>query len=100
VSEASLAAYVEGQERLSDAIRTACDPGDPLPDKVGTALAAAFSLFAVDPGLAYLLTISPERAGDDLRRLQWEWRRRYGSLLRDAAAEDGAPEPRSFSSRC
>ena len=92
MSETSLSAYAEGQERLSGAIFAACDLGDPFPDKVGDALAAAFSLLAGDPGLAYLLTISPERAGADLRQMQWGWRKRYGSLLRDAAAEDGAPE--------
>lgn len=92
MSETAVAAYAEGQERLSSAILGACDPDDSLPVKVGAALAAAFSLFVADPGLAYLLTICPERADADLDRLQWDWRRRYGSLLRDAAADDGAPE--------
>lgn len=50
----------------------------------------------MDPGLASLLTTSPERAGADLHELQWDWRRRYGTLLCDAAAEDGAPEPPFF----
>jgi hypothetical protein len=91
VRATSLAAYAQGQERLSSAILGACDPGDAFPTKVRASLATAFSLLAADPGLARLLTISPEPGDDELYRLQWDWFTRYGSLLR-AAAADGAPE--------
>lgn len=91
MNEASVTAYTDGQRRLAGIVAAACDPDDPLAVKVEASLGAAFSLLSADPGLAFLLTIRPERAAD-LHRLQSDWHRHYGSILRHAAAEDGAPE--------
>ncbi|HTT96150.1 MAG TPA: hypothetical protein VMF55_15880 [Solirubrobacterales bacterium] len=94
MTAASLAAYAEGQERLSRAVLGACAPGETLSAKVDAALTAAFSLLASDPVLAFLLTDLPERGDPALLRLRSDWRSRYGELLRDAALRDGAEAPR------
>jgi len=94
--EASLAAYDRGQERLRDAILIACEADAELPAKVEAALRAALSLLASDPDLAHLLTVWPDRADTQLWQRRSEWQRRYGELLRAAAADAGAPAPPFF----
>lgn len=91
-----LAAYEEGQGRLREAITRACEPAAGLPAKVESALGAALSLLAADPDLAHLLAAPPDRADTEAWRRRWEWQRRYGELLRDAAVRDGATVPPFF----
>lgn len=79
----------EGAARLFEDVRAACAGRDGLPARLEAALRVTLVVFEADPALARLLTVDPyleaeDVALDGLRR----WIGRFGSLLRDAVAED------------
>ena len=79
--------YERAAQRLRDTIAAACDPRDAFADRVQAGLRVALALLAADPALARLLTVEPFLGdGDPLPRYR-HWQKRYGALLRRAAAE-------------
>ena len=92
----SAAVYERGAQRLHDAIATSCDPREPFAERVQAALRAALALLAADPTLARLLTVEPCLGSELVIRRHQRWQKRYGALLRRAAAE--SPEASSHPS--
>jgi hypothetical protein len=80
--------YDRGAERLLEAIAATCEPGAGFPEQVERALRATLTLFVADPELARLLAIRPYGAGDEAIGPYQRGLKRYGSLLRRAAASD------------
>jgi hypothetical protein len=78
-----------GAQRLFGLVRSACAGAGDLPTRLEAGLRVALETLAADPELAHLLTAEPY-LGDDEAALeaQREWIRRFGELLRDAAAKD------------
>jgi hypothetical protein len=77
-----------GARRLFGCVRDACAEGEELPVRLEAGLRAALDLLAADPELAHLLIVQPYLGGEEVRDAQLEWTRRFGGLLRDAAAND------------
>jgi hypothetical protein len=87
-----------GARLLYAAVNDACEGGEDLPARLESGLRAVLRVLADEPELAYQLTVAPYMEADDaaLGGLG-EWLRRFGDLLRRAAAEDPrASEESSF----
>jgi hypothetical protein len=78
--------YERGAERLLAAIAVAIRPGAGFPEQVETALSAVLSLFAAEPELGRLLIARPFEGDEAAIDCYQRWQRRYGDLLRAAAA--------------
>jgi hypothetical protein len=78
-----------GAEQLFERVRSTCDTRRGLPGRLEAGLRAALAMLAEEPDLARLLTVDPY-LGDDQVALDAHraWIRRFGDLLRSAAAED------------
>jgi hypothetical protein len=80
--------YERGAERLRATIVAACERGAAFPARVEAALRATLALLAAEPELARLLAVQPHGAGADAHHCYREGLKRYGALLRRAAASD------------
>ncbi len=74
-------------ERLHEAISAAHDPDADFPEQVRSAIAAALALLAADPALTRLLTVEPCPGDKAAIGCHQRWKKRYGALLRNAAAD-------------
>ena len=78
-----------GARRLLSIVRASCPQGEDLPTRLGAGLRAALGELAADPELASLLSVEahlhPDEGALDAQR---EWTRRFGAVLRDAAASE------------
>lgn len=75
--------------RLLALVRDSCAAETDLPGRLAAAIRATLDFLAADPDLARLLTVDPylgsdEEAFDAQRR----WTGRFGTLLREAVADD------------
>ena len=85
---ASADARKRGAERLHEAIAAAYDPRADFAEKVEVALGAALAFLAAEPDLAHQLAVEPYFLWDDASvACRERWRKRYGALLRHAAAQ-------------
>ena len=82
----SAAAYDRGAERLLRTIALACDPRAGFAEQVEAALGVTLALFAAEPDLARLLALPPFGGDEEVMRCRHRWLRRYGAMLRRAAA--------------
>ncbi len=82
----SAVAYDRGAERLLGAIALACDPRAGFAEQVEAALGVTLTLFVAEPDLARLLALPPFGGDEQVMRCRQRWLRRYGALLRRAAA--------------
>jgi hypothetical protein len=87
-TRAASADYERGAERLLRFIEAGHDPEGGFPKQVEAALRATLALFAADPALARLLAVRPYGAGDEAICRYQRGLKRYGALLRRAAASD------------
>jgi hypothetical protein len=81
----------EGARRLFAALRGACAEAEGLPARLAAGLWTTFEILGEEPELAHRLTVEPylqDGGGDDALDAHQKWIRRFGGLLRDAAAED------------
>ncbi|MGA8745402.1 MAG: hypothetical protein WB507_06035 [Solirubrobacterales bacterium] len=76
-----------GGERLHAVLVASCNAHLPFADRVETALRAALELLAKDPDLARLLTVESYLDGGEASPRYHYWRKRFGAILRRAAAE-------------
>lgn len=89
-SPASLDIRERGAQRLYQEIAATYDPRVGFAKGVEAALRATLALFAADPDLARLLTAEPFPEDEASIACYRRWKKRYGALLRHAAA--GCPE--------
>jgi hypothetical protein len=86
-----------GVRRLFGRVRDACAEGEDLPVCLEAGLRAALGVLAADPELAYTITVQqPYCGGEKVRDAHLEWTRRFGDLLRDAAANDPRASAESY----
>lgn len=78
--------YEAGAERLLGEITAACESATNFPQRVEAALRATLELFAAEPELGLLLTISPAAEDELAARRHERWQERFGNLLRAAAS--------------
>lgn len=81
-------AHEAGHERLFDVLAEPCEEGASIAERVELSLAAALKVLAAEPELARLLFIEAPSAGEQIALRYYQWLRRYGTLLRTAAADD------------
>jgi hypothetical protein len=85
IAPADVGDYESGSERLLDEIIVACESASNFPQRVEAALRATLELFAAEPDLGLLLTISPPAEDELAVRRHERWQQRFGDLLRGAA---------------
>jgi hypothetical protein len=86
-----------GARRLFGQVRDACAEAEDLPARLEAGLRAALGLLAVEPELAYRLTVDPCLGGDDAALdARRDWLERFAGLLAGAAAEDPRVTQESF----
>ncbi len=81
------AAHEAGHERLFEVLAGPCETGGTVEERVGASLTAGLAALAGEPALARMLFVEAPAAGEEIALRHHEWLRRYGALLRAAAAE-------------
>jgi AcrR family transcriptional regulator len=85
-------AHDAGHERLFEVLVQPCEEGATIEERVERSLAAGLEALAAEPDVARLLFVEAPSAGKEIALRYHEWLRRYGTLLRSAAAPEMPPE--------
>lgn len=79
-------AHDAGHERLFEILTQSCEAGGTVEERVGASLTAGLAALAGEPDLARMLFVEAPAAGEAVALRYHGWLRRYGELLRAAAA--------------